>query len=313
MGMQSELQFFIIVQKMEDSMLMRAMLIKAGYDKKMMTSVYHFCEGLQRAEEGNGMKLLFVDKAFAEFEEDYSSIVRQRALEMPIILVEDAVDNREYTDVTELGVQEVLSLKELTSNYLAKAVQHAVERHHMRQQIREASLVDVLTGLYNRRGFLKRAEQALAVAKRLNMSVVVVFMDVDYMKWVNDSLGHQEGDILLIEAANILRAVFRNTDVIGRLGGDEFAVLMLRKQENAGKRATERLQTALNMYNSKRNSSYPLSLSIGQAECLKGEEVNLENLLAQADENMYKEKNTKRGQAPSILVSREDDHRKAKV
>ena len=183
----------------------------------------------------------------------------------------------------------------------------------MRQQIREASLVDVLTGLYNRRGFLKRSEQELALAKRLNMRVVVVFMDVDYMKWVNDSLGHQEGDILLVEAANILRAVFRSTDVIGRLGGDEFAVLMLRQQENAGKRATERLKTALNMYNSKRNSSYPLSLSIGQAECLKGEVVNLENLLAQADENMYKEKNTKRGQAPSILVSREDDHRKAKV
>ena len=310
MGMQSELQFFIIVQKMEDSMLMRAMLIKAGYDKKMMTSAYRFREGLQCAAEGNGMKLLFLDKAFAEFEADYSSIVRQQALEIPIILVENAVDNREYTDVTELGVQEVLSLKELTSNYLAKAVQHAVERHHMRQQIREVSLVDALTGLYNRRGFLQRAEQAVAVAKRLNMSVVVVFMDVDYMKWVNDSLGHQEGDILLVEAANILRAVFRSTDVIGRLGGDEFAVLMLRQQENAGKRATERLKTALNMYNSKRNSSYPLSLSIGQAECLKGEVVNLENLLAQADENMYKRKKAKRGHAPSIFVSGEEDYGK---
>ena len=308
--MKEEVQFVLIIQKIEDSMLLRAMLMKAGYDKKMMTSVYCWREGIQRAAEGNGMRLLFMDKAFAEFEADYSSIVRQQALEIPIILVEDAVDNRADTDIIELGVQEVLSLKELTSNYLAKAVQHAVERHHMRQQIREVSLVDVLTGLYNRRGFLQRAEQAVAVAKRLNMSVVVIFMDVDYMKWVNDSLGHQEGDILLVEVANILRTVFRSTDVIGRLGGDEFAVLMLRQRENAGKRATERLQTALNMYNSKRNSPYPLSLSIGQAECKIREAVYLEKLLAQADESMYKEKKTKRGEAPTVLASGEIDYSK---
>ena len=308
--MKAELQFIFIVHKVEDSMLLRAMLLKAGYDEKMMTSVDRWCDGIQRAAEGNGERLLFLDKAFAKVEADYASIVREMALEIPIILVEDAIDDRADTDIIELGVQEVLSLKELTSNYLAKAVQHAVERHHMRQQIREVSLADALTGLYNRRGFLKRAEQALAVAKRRNMNVTVVFIDVDYMKWVNDSLGHQEGDILLVEAANILRLVFRSTDVIGRLGGDEFAVLMVRQQEKSGERATERLQAALNKYNSKRNLSYPLSLSIGQAECQKGEAVNLDKLLAQADENMYKRKKAKRGHAPSIFVSGEEDYGK---
>lgn len=310
--MKAELQFIFIVKKMEDSMLVRAMLMMAGYDKKLMTSVYRWRDGVERAAAGNGKCLLFMDKAFAQDEPDYEGKVRELALEMPIILVEDAGANQADSEVIELGVQEVLSLREITSNYLAKAVQHAVERHQMRQQIRETALVDTLTGLYNRRGFFKRAEQAVAVATRLNMSVMVLFMDVDHMKWVNDTLGHQEGDVLLVEAANVLRTVFRSTDVIGRLGGDEFAVLLLRQQESAGQRATGRLQAALHKYNSKRKLSYLLSLSIGQAECLKGQPIDLEALLAQADENMYKAKKTKRGQAPSFVADGGDDFREDK-
>ncbi|WP_021171496.1 putative diguanylate cyclase YeaP [Sporomusa ovata DSM 2662] len=311
--MEAELQFIFIVKKMEDSMLLRAMLMMAGYDKKLMTSVYRWRDGVERAAAGNGKCLLFMDKAFAQDEPDYEGKVRELALEMPIILVEDAgAANQADSEVIELGVQEVLSLREITSNYLAKAVQHAVERHQMRQQIRETALVDTLTGLYNRRGFFKRAEQAVAVATRLNMSVMVLFMDVDHMKWVNDTLSHQEGDVLLVEAANVLRTVFRSTDVIGRLGGDEFAVLLLRQQESAGQRATGRLQAALHKYNSKRKLSYPLSLSIGQAECLKGQTIDLETLLAQADENMYKVKKKKRGQAPSFLADGGDYFREDK-
>ncbi len=288
--MEANLQFIFIVQKMEDSMLLRAMLMKIGYDKKMMVSVYRWREGIQRVAEGTGKRLLFLDKVFAKSEMDYVGIVQQQALEMPIILLENAQESQEDTDIIELGVQEVLSLRELTSNYLAKSVQHAVERHHMRQQIRETSLLDMLTGLYNRRGFLQRAEQAVTMAKRLDMNLVVFFIDVDYMKWVNDTLGHHEGDILLVETANILQTAFRRTDIIGRLGGDEFAILMLGKQENIAKKATIRLQEVLNKYNNKRNLSYSLSISVGQAECLKGQTIDLETLLSQADENMYKEK-----------------------
>ena len=172
----------------------------------------------------------------------------------------------------------------------------------MRQQIRETAMFDTLTGLYNRRGFLQRAEQALCMAQRMDMNVVVFFMDVDYMKWVNDSLGHQEGDILLMETANILRAVVRKTDIVGRVGGDEFAVLILRQQAGIGERMIARLQDTLNKYNKNRKSSYPLSLSVGQAECLKGQTIDLQELLARADEKMYENKKTKRGQSPASLL-----------
>lgn len=300
--MKTELHFILVAQKMEDSMLLCAMLLKAGYEKNKMTSVYSWSEGVERLTDSNGACLMFVDKNSMKSEPEYSNLIQKQALVMPIILVEDVEDNQTNTDIIELGVQEVISLRELTSNYLGKAVQHAVERHHMRQQIRETAMFDTLTGLYNRHGFLQRAEQALCMAQRMDMNVVVFFMDVDYMKWVNDSLGHQEGDILLMETANILRAVVRKTDIVGRVGGDEFAVLILRQQAGIGERMIARLQETLNKYNGNRKISYPLSLSVGQAECLKGQTIDLQELLARADEKMYENKKTKRGQAPASLL-----------
>lgn len=83
----------------------------------------------------------------------------------------------------------------------------------------------------------------------------------------------------------------------------------LGKQENIAKKATIRLQEVLNKYNNKRNLSYSLSISVGQAECLKGQTIDLETLLSQADENMYKEKKAKRGQAPSLLSNVSNNYR----
>ena len=296
--MKAELQFIFIVQKMEDSMLLQAMLMKAGYNKRKMTSVYRWFDGIQRARAYEGMCLLFMDKAFEKTEPDYSNIVRKEAEKRPIILVEEAVDNQ-AGDMLRLGVQEVLSLRELTSNYLEKAVQHAIERHHMRQQIRETALLDSLTGLYNRCGFMEKAEQAVAVSKRLGMSASMVFIDVDYMKWTNESFGHEEGDLLLVEVANLLRGVFRRTDVIGRLGGDEFAVLAMRKTEHAGKSPTVRLKEVLDRYNNRRKQPYPLSISIGQAEYKEGETLDIKDLLTQADKNMCKISQNKKGKTPN--------------
>lgn len=298
--MKEKLQFLFVVQKMEDSMLLCAMLLKDGYDKSKMKSVYCWPEEPIEQLQGNDDPcLLFIDKAFVQSVPEYVNSIKKQALIMPIILVEDGLDSQTNTsDIIELGVQEVISLRELTSNYLAKAVHHAVERHHMRQQIRETAIFDILTGLYNRRGFMERANQSIAMAKRLKMNVVVLFMDIDHMKWVNDTLGHQEGDALLIETAALLRLVFRKNDVIGRIGGDEFAVLMIREHGGAAERAIYRITEWLRKYNDKRNGEYPLSLSIGKAEGSNACDLDLNKMLAQADEKMYAAKRTKRGKAP---------------
>ena len=95
-----------------------------------------------------------------------------------------------------------------------------------RQALRASAVTDELTGLYNRRGFLETGELLLLECRRLGQPVVLLFLDVDGLKAVNDTAGHNAGDELLRAAADVLTATFRGTDIIGRLGGDEFAVVL---------------------------------------------------------------------------------------
>jgi diguanylate cyclase (GGDEF)-like protein len=101
------------------------------------------------------------------------------------------------------------------------------ERKRMEAEIREMSLRDLLTGLYNRRGFITLAEQQLKAANRAHRPLQLTFADCDRLKWINDTLGHKEGDKALIDTAQILRQTFRESDIIARLGGDEFAILSI--------------------------------------------------------------------------------------
>ena len=115
-------------------------------------------------------------------------------------------------------------------------------------EIQGLSLRDPLTGLYNLRGFRLLAEQALLLAHRSGQPYSVLFIDVDNLKQINDALGHQTGSDLLAATADILREVFRETDVLGRMGGDEFAVAG--QFSNSGiAEAAERLRQASMLYN----------------------------------------------------------------
>ena len=84
------------------------------------------------------------------------------------------------------------------------------------------SLHDELTGLYNRRGFITLAEQQLKIADRMKTSILLLFGDLDGMKFINDTFGHQEGNQALIDTTNILKDTFRGSDILARVGGDEF-------------------------------------------------------------------------------------------
>ena len=96
--------------------------------------------------------------------------------------------------------------------------------NRLETDIRDLSLRDALTGLYNIRGFRILAEQSLRMAHRSKEPFSVLFIDLDDLKQTNDLLGHQAGSEFLIETGEILKDTFRETDVFGRIGGDEFAV-----------------------------------------------------------------------------------------
>jgi len=124
-------------------------------------------------------------------------------------------------------------------------IQDITERKRVEAALQNLSLIDELTGLYNRRGFMAVTEQHLAAIRRNKQVPVILYADLDGLKTINDSLGHHEGDRALKKTGDILKDTFRTSDIVARLGGDEFVVLAAIGQEEVADSLTERLQEDL--------------------------------------------------------------------
>jgi diguanylate cyclase (GGDEF)-like protein len=123
---------------------------------------------------------------------------------------------------------------------------------------------------------------------------LLLFADLDDLKWINDNLGHNDGDFALIEIANILQKTFRESDLIARIGGDEFAVLTVETEETNADIITTRLSDSLRNYNADRKGTYKLSVSIGISRYDPNYPCSIDELLARADKLMYKYKRKNR-------------------
>jgi diguanylate cyclase (GGDEF)-like protein/PAS domain S-box-containing protein len=168
------------------------------------------------------------------------------------------------------------------------------ERKRMEEDLRTMSLRDELTGLYNRRGFITLAEQQLKVADRMKRGLSLLFADLDRMKFINDTFGHQEGDRALIDTTNTLKNTFRGSDILARVGGDEFVVLALETNDVYCDLLADRLKANFDAFNEKSGHGYMLTLSVGIAHYDPENPCSIDDLLKRADTLMYKKKKNKR-------------------
>jgi diguanylate cyclase (GGDEF)-like protein/PAS domain S-box-containing protein len=166
------------------------------------------------------------------------------------------------------------------------------ERARLQEKLEKVAVTDELTGLLNRRGFLLIAGQEHKVAMRQQHGVAVAYLDLDGLKTINDRLGHEQGDHALRLFADVLRDVFRESDVVARLGGDEFAALAYDVDGAEVDRILARLEATL--ADATLVGDYPLSSSVGVALCAPGQASSLDDLLAQADERMYEHKRARK-------------------
>jgi diguanylate cyclase (GGDEF)-like protein len=178
----------------------------------------------------------------------------------------------------------------LITQFLIKSEE---ERKQAEEVINNQSITDELTSLFNRRGFFTLAEQQLKIACRTGREMVLLFADLDKLKWINDTLGHAEGDRALREAAKIFQNTFRKSDIIARIGGDEFVVLAVETPENNAGILREHLQEKVDAYNSKENLPYKLSLSLGIVRFDPLAPATIDELLTRADAVMYEQKKGK--------------------
>jgi diguanylate cyclase (GGDEF)-like protein len=168
----------------------------------------------------------------------------------------------------------------------------------MRDQKREESLLalsltDELTDLYNRRRFFVLTEQYLKVAIRTKKRLLLLYIDMDDLKWINDHCGHNEGDKALIALASILKKTFRESDIIARIGGDEFVVL-LESPDEKDEMLITRLYENISDYNAEVFQDYKLSVSVGAAHFDPEYPISIDELLSKADALMYAQKRKRR-------------------
>lgn len=149
---------------------------------------------------------------------------------------------------------------------------------------------DVLTGLPNRFLFKDRLQQAIAQARRRKAKLAVLFMDLDGFKQVNDTLGHQAGDALLVAVGQRLKSCLRESDTLARMGGDEFTALMVDLTEETGAdRVAQSCLDALATPFTLSEGEARIGLSIGLA-VYPYDGVDLDTLLSAADQAMYEVK-----------------------
>ncbi len=200
--------------------------------------------------------------------------------------------NKGGNEIIGLLAAEIITVED--ERCLLVTISDISERKRMEEEIKELSLRDAMTGLYNRRGFFTIADQELKIARRSGKKLSLVYIDCDGLKMINDTFGHEEGDRALKAAAEVLNRTFRSSDVIARMGGDEFAVLSLDAPEQERDRFAGRLRTIIDNYNAQNPGPWRLAMSWGTAVYDPERHQSLDEVIAAADQIMYQMKSRRK-------------------
>jgi diguanylate cyclase (GGDEF)-like protein len=201
------------------------------------------------------------------------------------------------TNILSLPYAAAFSALALSAILIALVLFLARKINRLDAQLRVISVTDELTNVYNRRGFFLLGEQALKTSRRALEPTSVLFFDINGLKRVNDTLGHDAGSQLIVDVARMLKKTFRANDVIGRLGGDEFGVVVQGNQADLAP-ALKRLEQAVEEANNSSDRLYQISFSIGAITAELQSEESLEELVNKADELMYENKRQGRKTEP---------------
>lgn len=178
-----------------------------------------------------------------------------------------------------------LTLLQTVADYAAIAI----EKNYYLKALKHVASVDPLTGLYNRRTFYRFFEKEIARARRNGSTFSLIMLDVDKFKQINDTLGHESGDRVLLTISTMLKEITRSSDMVCRFGGDEFLILLPNSDANDTEALKQRIEAQIREHNHK--SEVHIGLSYGLHTTSSS---NAESALKFVDQQMYKEKHNKR-------------------
>lgn len=234
-----------------------------------------------------GFPLVFIEKTYRFF-----SI----SLFAGIIFCTLSLLNKDFEHFT-MDIFYVLSfyfISFLPSFYLSKT---HIREFRMRQLVENERDIDELTGLFNKAAFFREARRAISI----NRNEILIILDLDYFKQINDTFGHFTGDHVLMLVGECIRKTFRKTDITGRFGGDEFVILMDNTASiDIAKKKCEQLLALLNstkIFPNSDSSSPTIQASIGISVC--SEPFDIDSLFQKTDEALYL---AKKGGKNSVCV-----------
>jgi diguanylate cyclase (GGDEF)-like protein/PAS domain S-box-containing protein len=168
------------------------------------------------------------------------------------------------------------------------------ERKKMEEELEKLAHYDVLTGCCSRGYGIDLLEQQIKIANRKKTPILLLYLDIDDFKYINDTFGHKEGDNVLKKVVQLFKSTLREIDIICRMGGDEFLLIFPDSSLDDAPLIRERINKNLEKLNQKLNRPYKISFSIGLSHYNPSNPLSIEELIKIADENMYKEKKKKK-------------------
>jgi diguanylate cyclase (GGDEF)-like protein len=211
--------------------------------------------------------------------------------DVPVVVLSASDEAVLGADAVQAGAQDYLTKGEIDGRQLWRSIRYAMERKRAQLMLHHQAMHDALTGLPNRVLFLDRLTVALARLSRRKGQVAVLFLDLDGFKWVNDSLGHEAGDAVVVEVARRLQSVLRQYDTAARIGGDEFLVLAEAPEDDdeATIHLAERIREVLVGPIRIQDTDVRISASIG-ITCTADGSATAPMLIRDADAAMYRAK-----------------------
>jgi diguanylate cyclase (GGDEF)-like protein len=221
--------------------------------------------------------------------------VQAFAPDVPIVVLSGLDDEEVALRAVQGGAQDYLIKGRVDDHLVSRSVRYAIERKRAEVALAHQALHDALTGLPNRALFLDRLKLALARSERRHSSVAVLFLDLDRFKLINDSLGHEAGDRVLVDVGARLASALRPGDTVARFGGDEFTALCEDvPSERAVLTIAERMAAAVGMPfaldGDEADTFLTASIGIAMAEGDARDEALAESLVRDADAAMYRAK-----------------------
>ncbi len=285
------IKILYVEDDMDHAVLIRELLEEIKNVHYKLTHVQRLDEALLEIDNED-YDIVLLDLSFPD-EQGVNTVARvcEQAPDIPVVVISGTDDETMAIKALQKGADEYLVKGKVKSHSLSRILRYAIMRHKGRVELQSLSLVDDLTGLYNRKGFMLFAQQQLSLSVRAKRGMILFFIKLNGLKEIKDKSGHQSGDLALIETASILKEVFRDSDIVDRHAEDEFTAIAIESFDANNEIIIKRLQDDLYSSNKQANRLYELSLSIGTAYYDTEELCSIEKLINRAEESMNEQRN----------------------